>query len=224
MTPPAQGIYRYWRDGVPQPIEEPWQILEERHGWVLRSTRNVEGCCVLAIEARYQERRCHSFRLDWMPEASGAQRSLHYRCEHGQLQWQEPERRQTGELPFPDDHRLFPLVRAASGPLLRDLSIAPATVVLPCLQPNADAEAFLRPMHSRRRAEFLDRDDESVDHLRYYGGEYGTTGSDYWVDANDWVQRYRWHAPDGCWEVRNETQARDADEPGNERSSPGVAV
>jgi hypothetical protein len=73
-------------------------------------------------------------------------------------------------------------------------------VVLPDIR-NPDGAWFLHPLRSPRHAV---AGDQGPRHYRYYGGEYGEAGADYWLDADGFVARYRWVAPDGAWEVELE--------------------
>jgi len=200
----AQGSYRYWRDGALQDITEPWQLHRQGDGYVLRGQRCVAGRPLLDIEASYHGTACKRLRLHWQPRAADGGRTLHYRHHEQALHWQQDGSAAEQTFPVPEGSLLFPLLRAAAGPLLRHLTKVPATVVLPCLHDPADGERFLKPLLSARRAVLLDTAADSGEHYRYYGGEYGERGSDYWVAADDRLLRYRWESPQGLWEVRLE--------------------
>ena len=204
MTVLAQGIYRYWRDGALQDISEPWQWQRVGDHQVLRGQRCVAGQPLLDIEATYEGAECRQLRLRWGPHSAGEAQTLHYVCREPSLHWRREGDAADQTLPLPAGSLLFPLLRAAAGPLLLRLARAPATVVVPCLRDPADAARFLTPRLSERHAVLIDEDAATGRHYRYYGGEYGEAGSDYWLGADNRLLRYRWDSPQGVWEVRLE--------------------
>lgn len=191
-----KGIYRYWRDGLPQEVLEPWQLRRDAEGLVLRGQRQIAGHLALEVEARYLNHTCTGLRLAWYSETSS--RVVHYRMQEGALQWRFDAEPAMQTLALPAGTLLFPLLRAASGPLLGALVAAPRTLVLPNIR-NPAQEDYLRPLLSERRAVL-----QSPQHYRYYGGEYGDAGADYWLDENGMVSRYHWQSPRGEWEARLE--------------------
>ena len=201
----AQGVYRYWRDGLPQGVTEPWQLDQMARGWTLRGQRVLDGRPALAVEADYQGSRCTQMRVTW--HRAEKPLTAHYRLRDSRLEWrtQEPQ-----TLALPPQHHLFPLLRAASGPLLQTLTGGPQCVVVPNIRDTKQQE-FLHPLLSERHAECLGKDKEWGKFYRYYGGEYGATGADYWLDESGLVTRYCWESSQGLWEVRLEERRVAAD-------------
>lgn len=194
------GVYRYWRDGVPLAIEEPWAWQPKAGGHRLAGERRVEGVVVLSVSADYLDGQCQTMALDWQPESPKAHRHLVYRRVGETLHWSEPGRARQGRLALPATAPLFPLLRAATGFILRTLACKPQTIALPDLRATGDPERFLKPWCSSRR---VIEGAATADgrHYRYFGGEYGEVGADYWLNHGGWVQRYRWAASDGLWEA-----------------------
>lgn len=196
-TQALAGCYRYWRDGVCQTIEEPWQWRPTPQGSQLSGQRIVDGRPVLDILAEYRNGRCSEMTLRWGgDEETGL---WHYQQQDDQLVWArdgEPPR----HLKLPPDCLLFPLLRAATGPLLPRLAAAPCDLVLPRLHDPFAAD-FLQPVLSARHAV----PSKNPDHFRYFGGEYGAAGSDYWLNPSGLVSRYLWSSPQGKWDVRLES-------------------
>lgn len=195
---PARGTYRYWRDGVAQDVAEPWSVTASGAGLVLRGQRIAGGRPLLDVTARYGDGACNEFMVAWQPGGAGA-RTVRYRREGALLEWSEGEAAPQRES-LAGASLLFPLLRAATGALLVELARGPRGVVLPDIRNPRDA-GFLRPLRSQRRAA---TGSDGPGHYRYYGGEYGEAGADYWLDADGFVTRYRWDSPQGCWEVRRE--------------------
>lgn len=209
MSEVARGTYRYWKDSVAQDIEEPWRILRTGDRWQLRGERRVNGSTLLAVDACYDGGQCTALELRW---SGDRQRHRHYRLHDERVQWREDGSLAWRTQVLPPGALLFPLLRAASGPILQALLERPRTIVLPSLRDPAAAN-FLEPELSLRHAQ---RHADSADgtHCRYFGGEYGEAGADYWLAADGLVTRYRWASAQGLWEVRL------AD---SERSSPAFA-
>jgi hypothetical protein len=207
MTLLARGRYRYERDGGPTGISEPWQLERLESGCRLRGQRLIDGQPLLEVEAHFQSGRCTEMRLQWQPSGEGVPRVLRYRHRETVLEWCEEGGCMPQFLQLPADCLMFPLLRAAAGPLVEQLARASRWVVLPSLHDPQDTATFLRPLLSQRRAERVDSGPAALRHYRYFGGEYGEAGSDYWLDAHGILQRYRWLSPHGAWEVRNESGA-----------------
>lgn len=181
-----RGVYRYWRDGKMQDVVEPWELVRNAEGWLLTGQRKVNGQTALGVEAQYLGPLCTAMRLTWLSN--------------------KPARH--AELQATEDALLFPLLRAAAGPLLPLLAGGPRTVLLPDIRDPRSA-GFLEPLRSVRHARLLD---EHSWHYRYYGGEYGEAGADYWLDARGVLARYRWASPQGEWEARLQDFQAAADE------------
>ena len=205
MRAVAQGTYRYWRDGALQAITEPWQLRRTPDGLVLKGQRLVDGKPALEIEAQYGGGLCSAMRLHW--RGSDQDSRVHYRRCGETLEWRFDDDAGFQVFVLPQGCLLFPLLRAAAGPLVRKLADSPRSLVLPALHNPADSERFLRPLLSARRAVLLDG---KAGHYRYYGGEYGEQGSDYWLDQQGLLLRYRWDSPQGVWEVRLEDHSASA--------------
>lgn len=194
----ARGRYRYRRDDQPQPVVEPWSLHRAGGALLLRGQRIVDDQPVLDVSARYRGRRCEQFRLHW----NGAlPRSAEYQLLQGELRWKPAQDAAWASAPEAHGCLLFPLLRAAAGPLLGLLAEQPAKVCVPDIRDPDQAEQFLHPLFSQRRAELREGADGAARHYRYYGGEYGDAGADYWVDSHELLTRYRWAAPNGRWEV-----------------------
>lgn len=173
-----KGLYRYWRDGELQDVVEPWELTRNAEGWLLTGQRIVQGNTALEVEAQYLGALCSAMRMTWLAD--------------------QPARR--AELTATQDVLLFPLLRAAAGPLLPLLADGSRTVLLPNIR-NPRTADFLTPLRSIRHATLLDK---TARHYRYYGGEYGEAGADYWLNASGLLDHYRWTSPQGEWEARLE--------------------
>jgi hypothetical protein len=202
MSVLAHGTYRYTLNGALTGITEPWQLERAETGYRLCGRRLRDGMPLLAVEADYDGTQCRSLHLRWLAADQTAARTLLYQHDDNGLQWTEDA--VTQSIPVPQDSLLFPLLRAATGPLLLHLAASPRWVVLPSLHHAHDASTFLRPLLSQRRAQAMAPGATAWRHFRYYGGEYGEAGSDCWLDAMGLLQRYRWDSPQGVWDVRNE--------------------
>lgn len=194
----ARGRYRYSRDDQPQPVVEPWSLHRAGGALLLRGQRIVDGRSLLEISARYRGRRCEQFKLHWH---GALPRSAEYQLQQGELRWKPAPDDAWASAPEAHCSLLFPLLRAAAGPLLGLLAGQPAKVCVPDIRDPDLTDQFLRPLCSQRRAELLEGADGAARHYRYYGGEYGDAGADYWVDGHELLTRYRWAAPNGRWEV-----------------------
>ena len=205
MSELARGTYRYWRDGLLQAIVEPWTLRRSLDGGLLlRGRRQMEGAPLLDIEADYLGARCTGMRLRWHPLPPGESRTAHYRLDGAALYWRFSEDAEAQVQALPADTLMFPLLRAATGPLLGQFGEASRTLVLPSLRDPAGTPGFLRPLLSERRAEAGGVDAEGLRTLRYYGGEYGEAGSDCALGPEGLLRHYRWDSPQGLWEVRLE--------------------
>lgn len=192
MTSRHAGTYRYRRDGQPQPVEEPWTWTRD----CLQGQRLVEGQTVLDLTARFDGAHCRSFDMHW----SSGDRSRHgrYALAGTQLQWTLDG--VAAQMTVPAEALLFPLLRAATGALIRQLDRGPRPVIVPDIRP--DSRQPLAPLLSDREASLMAPDDAGLQCWRYSGGEYGATGCDCWLDAAGLLQRYRWASPQGVWDVR----------------------
>lgn len=209
MTILARGIYRYRKDGDLQNIVEPWHFAQTPDGLTLTSERRVADNVVLQVQARFSGSTCtgmqarwnaaHSCVYDYQLEAVAPDEQLLY--------WQAGNDGNDAQLPgtlkLAGDALLFPLMRAAAGPLVLALAQKPHPVVVPSLHHPEDP-TFLHPRVSQRHAEQQD-----AQHFRYYGGEYGSAGSDYWLHPSGLLQAYRWDSPTGVWEVELDKLVRD---------------
>jgi hypothetical protein len=197
----AHGVYRYWRDAALTDIREPWRLESTGQGWRLHGQRLDADRVLLQIEARGHGAACSELTVRWRPQDDASRQTVHYRLDDGILLWRTLDSDQVHREPLPDGCRLFPLLRVATGALLPDLAVAPGWLVLPSLRDPQDRIGFLRPLLSRRSAEHCGVDDQGIRHFRYYGGEYGDTGCDCWVDAHGLLRRYCWDSPQGTWTV-----------------------
>lgn len=209
MSAVASGTYRYWKDGAAQDVEEPWTLAREGGALCLAGERRVNGATVLAVDARYEGRLCTVMAVRW---TGASPRYRHFRLHDSRVQWRDDGSLAWRTTVLPPDTLLYPLLRAASGPILQALLGKPHTVVLPSLRDPA-APGFLEPELSARYAQRFAESEHGV-HCRYFGGEYGEAGADYWLAADGLVTRYRWASAQGLWEVRLED---------SERSSPAFA-
>jgi hypothetical protein len=203
MTELARGTYRYARDGVPQAISEPWQLRQTPQGVALLGRREIGGESVLEVEAGFARARCTSLTAYWKRQHAPLARSVRYQLVGETLHWRSHGSDSTQIMPLPGGCVLFPLLRAAAGPLIRQLSQQPGWVVLPNIN-DSTGPPLLHPTLSQRQATTLDRDLALGDRFRYVGGEYAQTGADYWLDRHAIVQRYVWDAPHGRWDVHLE--------------------
>lgn len=205
MSELARGTYRYWRDGALQPIVEPWTLRRGLDGSVLlRGRRQMEGAPLLDIEADYAGAHCTGMRLRWHPAPPDEPRTAHYRLDGAALHWRFADAARYPPQTLPANTLLFPLLRAATGPLLSQLDGAPRTVVLPSLRDPAGSDGFLRPLLSERRALENGVDAEGLRRIRFLGGEYGETGADCALGPEGLMRHYRWESPNGVWDVRLE--------------------
>ncbi len=200
MSRLASGEYHYWLNGERQTIREPWQLLHTGSGSQLRGQRMVAEQVLLDIDAQYHGAKCVALQLNWKPGKPGC-RSFRYQLQGDSLLWQQADEPARHRFQLPPDSLLFPLLRAATGPILRHLTLAPRSLVLPCLRDPDDSRQFLRPLLSARSAESAGTAPNGERHYRYFGGEYGKAGSDYWLTAQGLVQRYRWQTPQADWEA-----------------------
>lgn len=201
MKPLASGDYSYWRDGERQAISEPWSLSVGDLGLHLHGQRLLDGKLVLEVAADYQGRHCLGMALTWF--AASTTRSVIYEMRGETLQWRLDDATDSRIQPLPQGCELFPLLRVAAGPLVQQLLELRRAVVVPNIRPNASEQELLSPLMSERHASLLGHNGEER-HCRYYGGEYGTAGSEYWLDARGLLQRYRWESDHGIWEARLE--------------------
>lgn len=196
-----RGDYSYRRNGELQDIQEPWTWQFDGDTSVLSGQRIVAGVPVLDIRAEYHGPRCVAQQLRWQgldAKPDQPARDLSYRIDGAQLRWSEAGRAAEHRLPLPAEALQFPLLRAASGRLLLNLQRGAGPVVLPNLRVAPTATDFLHPLLSKRWVEA----GNAAGHYRYLGGEYGDAGADYWLNSDAILERYRWAAPDGVWDVQ----------------------
>lgn len=194
----ARGRYLYSRDGQRQPVIEPWSLQQVDGALLLSGQRIVDGVSLLEVSARYRGRRCEQFVVHW----NGAvPRHAEYQLHQGGLRWKPAAQAAWQAAPEADGSLLFPLIRAAAGPLLPLLEAQPRGVCVPDIRDPDQAQQFLRPLVSQRRAELIEGADGAARQYRYYGGEYGDAGADYWVDSHELLTRYQWVSTSGSWEV-----------------------
>ncbi|HEY1075103.1 MAG TPA: hypothetical protein VGE51_00280 [Fontimonas sp.] len=199
MNELARGDYAYWRDGQRQAISEPWTLTRTSDGIVLRGQRIVDRRVMLDVEACYRAGHCVEMALHWNRDAALTTRAAHYRLSGEALKWRLGE--QDDVLQLSAGTLLFPLLRAATGPLLSLLRQSPRPVLVPCIRDPADP-LFLQPLLSQRRAVEIDVESGRISHLRYYGGEYGDGGCDCWLDELGLIQRYSWNSTAGVWNIQ----------------------
>lgn len=190
------GRYRYCLDGVLQGIDEPcaWTLTPD--GARLHGRRELRGKTLFEVDATYVDGACRAFTVHW--HDSARVRAAHYRIDGHHLRWQVDADAQA--LDLPDDCLMFPLLRAATGPLLRRLIDAPRPVLVPRLH-DPQAPDFLAPLLSTRSVQRHSAPGAVPQHLRYFGGEYGDAGCDCWIDAEDRLVRYVWDTAQGRWDV-----------------------
>lgn len=193
MSVSRAGTYHYWLDGQQQTIIEPWEWVREGESASLKGQRIVDAHVLLNIRALYEKAQCTDLQLSW--QGSGRIQHWRYRIQQEQLLW-ACQGGPDGTLELPGGCRLFPLLRAATGLLLPQLQVESASIVLPDIRQAPGQPGFLHPHISPRRAERINEQ-----HWRYYGGEYGEPGSDYWLDEDGLVRAYRWDSPQGRWDV-----------------------
>ena len=193
----ASGHYRYSCDGQPQAIQEPWQLFRLEDQFILQGQRQVDNGPDFSVLAEYSnKRRCVQFLLDWS-DKNNTQR-LHYQhdLQADSLRW-----RRAGESwhsqSLTSGSLLFPLLRAAAGPLVRELSLGPRDTIVPSLHTPDQPDDFLSPRRSLRHCEAQ----SSEGHYRYFGGEYGQSGADYWLNPRGILSAYHWQSAHGLWEV-----------------------
>ncbi|MGJ8669273.1 MAG: hypothetical protein ACSHXK_07290 [Oceanococcus sp.] len=193
----ASGDYHYWYDGSIQAVQEPWQLHQSGTGFVLSGKRIVNARTCFEVVAEYSnKRRCTGLDLSWI-DANGKQ-NWQYRqqTKPQQLAWRKEAQdwKLTEATP---GARLFPLLRAAAGPLVRELSKQPHVVIVPTLHDPDDTDEFLKPSSSQRYCE----QQSSANHYRYFGGEYGEMGSEYWLNTQGLMTSYEWKSAQGLWRV-----------------------
>lgn len=195
MNSAAQGTYHYWKNGARLPIEETstWA------GATISGARVVDGKTLLKVTAHYSQRRCTGFKVSWATANDTIQ--ARYRLQGEQLIWQRSTDAAEQSLSVPRGTQLFPLIRAASGYLIRNLAHGHCPVMVPNIRPDADANEQFAPLISERSAT-LEADTADNSQWRYRGGEYGDAGCKAWLDAHDRMTRYVWDAPDGQWVVK----------------------
>lgn len=198
MKPPAAGVYHYWLDDQLQPIVEPWHVAAEDAGVVLRGERRIGDASVLAVEARYRDELCTEFSVRW--HSAARQAGALYRLAGQQLMWRLESSAIWQTLELPAGALLFPLLRAATGALLPLLAQAERAVVVPCIRDPQSADLFT-PLVSLRRTQLLGIEAGNLRRYRYFGGEYGEDGADYWCSAAGWVTAYHWTSAQGRWKV-----------------------
>jgi hypothetical protein len=200
----AHGRYHYFRDGQRTAITEPWSLSRSATGWLLQGQRLDGDRVLFDIEADYRADLCIALRLRWATDTPHTAQTLRYAHEGDALRWQRQGDDAMHREPLPAGCRLFPLLRVATAPLLPQLATASGWLVLPSLHDPRDDRRFLQPVLSERRAEAGGIDIAGAAHYRYFGGEYGDAGCDCWLNAQHLLQRYRWHSPQGHWEVQLE--------------------
>lgn len=201
----ASGIYRYWLDGRLQPIFEPWSLDRQPQGaLLLRGSRHRAGASVFDMEADYDGAICTSLSMIWHRPAAARPLSVHYRRVGALLEYSFADQPQSHTLALAAENLLFPLLRAATGPLLPLLQ-GGRSLALPDLRdPTAGSPPLLHPLLSERHSEMLGTEADGLQHWRYYGGEYGDAGCDCWLGPHHLLHRYRWASPHGVWDVRLE--------------------
>lgn len=192
MSTVAAGSYGYRLDGEVQPVTEPWVLSRDGAGLRLRGERRRHGRPLLRVDARFERARCVQLSVDWLAEGP---RRFEYALQAGFVDWRSGDA--AGAVAVPRGTLLFPLLRAATGPLLLVLARAPASVVVPSLHDPSSAQ-FLRPEATPRRAELCG------DRYRYRGGEYGDDGCECALDERGFLTRYLWTSAQGTWDVRLE--------------------
>jgi len=194
MSRLASGNYRYCKNGTAQNIDEPWSIESTQDGLLIQGERRISEVPVLRVGAHYVDGACSSCTVQWQPAAAIPGSPRHYRMFGKDLHWSD-DTQQDHRLSLPAKTLLFPLLRAAAGPLVLALRTQARPVVVPSLH-DPEQPTFLHPRISTRHTRQL-----SENHYRYYGGEYGEHGSDYWLNPQGLLQAYRWESADGLWEV-----------------------
>lgn len=192
----ARGSYHYSLDRKAQEVGEPWTLTQVEGGWRLEGQRLVKGKPALNIEADYAGSHCVALKLQW--HGSNATQIVHYKIADDTLEWRlgdgSPQ-----EFMLPPGCLMFPLLRAGTGPLLRELVKGPRCVLMPDMRAPRSPQ-FLKPLLSDRRAEQPAGPGGS--RYRYFGGEYGDAGSDWWLGQHGLVTQYTWETPQGTWDVR----------------------
>lgn len=197
MTPILSGHYAYFVDGQRKNIEEPWQLQANNYGVRLSGERIVDGHCVLAVQARYQQRQCNFMRISWQARPQDDLQNISYWQRHNILNWRFDHESESQRLELPSGSLMFPLLRAASGPLIQQLSEGERCVIVPRLHDPA-AKNFLHPLLSQRRAKATSESHQ----WRCFGGEYGETGALYQLNALGLTQAYEWQTDQGLWQIK----------------------
>lgn len=202
MTLLASGEYGYWCDGVRQDVREPWRLQATAAGLHLWGQRWVNGQAALEVDADYEGLHCRALRL--RAQDREGLRSVQYQHRDDTLHWQLEGDLHSQKLIVPAGCALFPLLRVAAGPLQQLLLAAQRSVAVPNIRATAASTERLQALLSKRHAVLQAQDAQGEQHCRYYGGEYGEAGADYWLDARGLLQRYRWASAQGTWEARLE--------------------
>lgn len=196
MSQAHRGSYQYWKDGQRQGIDEPsvWTPYQ------IQARRRVGGRTALSVTADYAGGCCTGLVLHTGDD--GTEASVRYHIARGRLDWQRDSEPAGQALALPADALLFPLMRAGSGWLIRQLAGGARPVVVPDIRPDATPAERLAPIISTRSVQLLETTPDGGTRWRVFGGEYGQAGCEAWLDADDRMSRYVWDAPDGRWEVR----------------------
>lgn len=208
----AKGRYDYWKDDTQQPVVEPWQLLKDANRLTLSGQRIVDGVTLLDVLATYQSGLCNSMMLNWQSTSNEPAQTWRYWLLENELHYRPPHSDVDQIFSLRSGSLLFPLIRPAAGPLVRQLAQGETQVVLPCLRDPSDTQNFLHPITSARQTVATKSSAENeLQHFRYFGGEYGKTGADYWLNSDQLLDRYLWESNAGRWEVRLTDYCRSAD-------------
>ena len=192
MTTLCSGHYSYRLNGKPQAIAEPWQITSD-NGLFLSGQRSVDQLGSLLVRAHYAAARCIAAEFEWAQD--GLRKRARYWLDGKSWMWSR-DNQPALSAGADDSALLFPLLRAATGPLLSQLDSQPRQVLVPSLHDPSDSNSAFTPVLSMRWLEPI-----GPSYWRYLGGEYGHTGCVCELNAEHLLKAYHWDSPNGSGDV-----------------------
>ena len=209
------GVYHYFLNDEPMPIKESWQRRQQSPGeWWVSSSREAAGV-EIAVEASVVDALVSAFVVIWRSEGSELRAEYTLMADRVRVQrGRSGSAMQSFDISFSSEAPsplLSPLMRIFAGPLIAELLDRGGVgqVVVPDIVDHEKAETLLSPLISQRSARILQPDAALTSNkaqipcrvCEYLGDQYGA-GTQFWLDENDLLLRYRWQqSPRKLWDV-----------------------
>jgi hypothetical protein len=219
-SPQAQGVYEYARNGEPAGVREAWRVdalpggallvQVERDARVFGTTILLAALCdapLAALSFRRVEILLTNEQGSGMRavyEFAGPSVAVTRTLDAGAPQHET--------IALPDGVVISPLMRLFLGPTIRRVAErgqgGPVPVLVPYLENPQDTDRLLRPTFDARRAclqgeEAIPLHGRTINAERWqYIGERYDEQSEFWLDADDLLLRYRFQqSADTVWQV-----------------------